>query len=64
VRPARLAIAFVLGLLGLIWLGQGLGFIGGSFMSGDPLWAAIGAVLAGIALGLVVREWRLRPRKG
>ena len=31
--------------VGSIWLGQGLGLIGGSFMTGDPLWGIIGAVL-------------------
>ena len=34
-----------LGALGLVWLGQGIGLIPGSFMSGDPLWALIGAVM-------------------
>ena len=35
----------VLAVLGLVWLGQGIGLIRGSFMSGDPLWAVIGASL-------------------
>ena len=31
--------------VGCIWLGQGLGLIGGSFMTGDPLWGIVGAAL-------------------
>ena len=42
----------VLAVLGLVWLGQGIGLIGGSFMSGDPLWAVIGASLIVAALVL------------
>lgn len=47
-------ILLVLALLvGLVWVGQGAGLIGGSFMSGDPLWAVIGGVVSAIAaLGL------------
>jgi hypothetical protein len=63
VRPARLAIAFILGLVGLGWLGQGLGFIGGSFMSGSAIWALIGAALVVAAILLVVLE-RRRARSG
>ena len=47
-------ILLVLALLvGLVWLGQGAGLIGGSFMTGDPLWAVIGGIVSAIAvLGL------------
>jgi hypothetical protein len=57
-RPTRLVLAAVLALVGLVWIGQGLGFIGGSFMTGSLLWAAIGtALLVGAAL-LVAGERR------
>jgi hypothetical protein len=59
-RPTRLVLAAVLALVGAIWLGQGLGLIGGSLMTGDPVWALIGSVLVGLAIGLVIRE-RRRP---
>lgn len=60
-RPTRLVLAAVLALVGAIWLGQGLGFIGGSPMTGDPVWALIGAILVGLAIGLAIRERRRPP---
>ena len=42
-RPARLAIAFLLALVGIVWIGQGIGVIGGSFMTGSLVWAVVGA---------------------
>lgn len=39
--PAIVALAAV----GAVWLGQGMGVIGGSFMTGEPIWAIIGAVM-------------------
>ncbi len=48
-----------LALLGLVWLGQGVGLIGGSFMSGDPLWAVIGALML---IGAAVLGVRRRSR--
>jgi LPXTG-motif cell wall-anchored protein len=48
-----------LALLGFVWLGQGVGLIGGSFMSGDPLWAVIGALML---IGAAVLGVRRRSR--
>ncbi|MGC8489056.1 MAG: hypothetical protein ACP5QO_12700 [Clostridia bacterium] len=36
-------VGVVLALAGVIWLGQGIGLIRGSFMTGSALWAIIGA---------------------
>lgn len=57
-RPTRLVLAAVIALVGLVWLGQGVGLIGGSFMTGSPLWAVIGAVLLVLAIVMVVAERR------
>jgi hypothetical protein len=48
----RVAIGVGLCVVGAIWIGQGVGWIGGSFMTGEAVWAVIGAVaiLFGIAL--------------
>jgi hypothetical protein len=47
------AIGVVLTVAGVIWALQGFGVIGGSFMSGDSVWAIIGPVVAVIGLVLV-----------
>ena len=52
-------LTVALALLGFVWLGQGLGLIGGSFMSGDPLWAVIGALML---IGAAVLGVRRRSR--
>lgn len=61
-RTSRLFIALLAALVGGIWLGQGLGLIGGSFMTGSAFWAVIGVVLLALALVLVVIEVRRRLR--
>jgi hypothetical protein len=58
----RWTIAVVVGLVGLVWILQGLGVpIGGSFMVGNMFWAyAGGALLIG---AFVYAAWpRLRQR--
>ncbi len=63
-RSTRLVLAAVLALVGLVWVGQGLGFIGGSFMTGSLFWAAVGAALLALAALVVGIERRRanRPR--
>ena len=38
---------------GMVWTLQGLGYVGGSFMTGATLWAVIGPVTAVVGLALV-----------
>ena len=49
---ARQAIGVVLVVVGVVWIGQGLGAIEGSFMTDQLVWAVFGAiaVLFGVAL--------------
>lgn len=51
----RRALPIILIAAGLVWTGQGIGVIPGSFMTGDPRWAAIGSIclIVGIALAAV-----------
>ncbi len=58
----RLAIAIVLLLVGLVWLGQGTGLVGGSAMSGQSIWALVGIVLvvAAAVLAWTARRTTLR----
>ncbi|HEU4750870.1 MAG TPA: hypothetical protein VFT54_07405 [Acidimicrobiia bacterium] len=53
----RMVVALSAGAVGLIFLGQGLGLIPGSYMTGDGTWAVVGAVMIVIA-GVV--GWRAR----
>ena len=55
----RMIVGAVLGLVGLVWFGQGIGVIGGSFMSGQAVWAVIGSVL--IVFAVVLVRQALRP---
>jgi hypothetical protein len=52
-----MAVALLIGVVGLVFLGQGIGWIPGSYMTGDPTWAVVGAVMVVIAAVLV---WRGR----
>jgi hypothetical protein len=60
----KIQAATVLGaalvFVGAIWTGQGLGYIGGSFMTGSTLWAVIGPLVALAGLGVLVISRRRR----
>lgn len=60
----RLIAAAVLEVAGLVWVGQGLGFLRGSSpMVDDMRWAAAGAVAIVIGLALAISARRsTRPR--
>jgi hypothetical protein len=63
-QPQRSGIvaAVVVGLVGLVWIAQGLGApIGGGFMVGDLRWSAAGVVLVAVA---GVLAWRRVGRRG
>lgn len=59
-RGSRLALAALFALVGLVWIGQGIGAIGGSVMTGSPFWAVVGTGLVIVAVGIVALE-RRRP---
>jgi hypothetical protein len=54
-----MAVGAVLTVAGVIWALQGFGVIGGSFMSGDSVWAIIGPVVAviGVVLVAIAVRW-------
>jgi hypothetical protein len=62
---ARRVIGVVLCLVGALWFGQGIGVIGGSFMSGQAVWAVIGvvAILFGASLLRGARRRRDEPNE-
>ena len=49
----------VLLLVGIVWVGQGLNLIGGSFMSGQVLWLGIGCLCLLAGLAVLVWAWRI-----
>ena len=57
---AVIGVAAVVG--GVVWTLQGLGYVGGSFMSGATVWAVIGPVVAVAGLVLIAVAGRARRR--
>ena len=53
-RALALALGIVMVLVGALWTFQGLGFVGGSPMSGVDLWAILGPLVAGLGVALVI----------
>lgn len=56
----QVVIAVVLIGVGVVWIGQGIGAIGGSFMTDQAIWAVFGAiaVIFGVSLLIGVRRER------
>jgi hypothetical protein len=57
--PLRRAVGLVMFVVGAVWLVQGLGLARGSVMTGNTLWAVLGAVV--LVIGLAVLNVR-RPK--
>ena len=55
----RLALALVLGTIGVVWILQGLDVLGGYGMSGHIEWTVIGAILLAVAIALVAGARKL-----
>jgi hypothetical protein len=45
-----------------VWIGQGAGFIKGSFMTGSSTWLAIGLLCLVVGLLLIFLSVRRRPK--
>ena len=59
-RMASITTGVVALLIGLLWIGQGLGYLPGSFMTGASEWFWIGLAVAVVGVVLLVRGVR-RP---
>jgi hypothetical protein len=62
-RTAAAVIGVLLILIGLVWIGQGFGFVRGSFMTGTMMWAWIGIVVAIVGAALAVLGIRRPVRR-
>ena len=54
-------VALLMLLIGGLWTLQGLGLVGGSFMTGSTTWLVIGLVLVAAGIALLTRR-RRTPR--
>jgi hypothetical protein len=61
-RTVVAVIGVLLVLIGLVWIGQGLGFVKGSVMTGNMMWTWIGIVVAVVGAALAVMGIR-RPAR-
>ena len=59
-------VGLVMVLLGAVWFAQGIGWLGGSSMSGETRWAVIGPVVAvlGVVLASIGLTGATRRRSG
>ena len=60
-QVALIVLGVLVALAGAVWTLQGLGYIGGSFMSGATLWAVIGPIVP--VAGLAIIYFALRGRR-
>ncbi len=57
-RALRFGPAVLLLVTGLVWMFQGAGYLGGSFMTDERRWLTAGVVTAAIGLALLYRGAR------
>jgi len=52
-KVVLIALGVLLGAAGVVWTLQGLGYVEGSSMSGNSLWAIVGPIVAAIGVSLL-----------
>jgi hypothetical protein len=60
-KAALIMLAVGMIVVGLIWTFQGLGYLEGSAMTGEDVWAIIGPAVAGLGVALLFVMVRPRP---
>jgi len=63
VRYVLLIAGGLIILMGGVWLLQGIGVLPGSFMTGQPFWAVMGALFLVVGGILVLAGFRLNGRR-
>ena len=53
-RQLAIVVGAIMAIFGALWTFQGLGYVGGSFMSGSETWTIIGSIVAGLGVALVI----------
>jgi hypothetical protein len=59
-RPVAVVVGVLLVVVGALWTLQGLGYVGGSAMSGVTLWAVVGPIV--VVAGVLVALWGARRK--
>jgi hypothetical protein len=59
-RALLIALGVVMVATGAVWTAQGLGYLEGSPMTDESIWAILGPLVAGLGLGLVIVAARRR----
>ncbi|SIO16716.1 hypothetical protein [Agromyces cerinus] len=61
-KPVLVAIGALVVVMGVVFMLQGIGLIGGSAMTGSALWAILGPIIALGGVALIVLGLRSRPK--
>ena len=61
-KPVLVAIGSLVVVMGVVFMLQGFGLIGGSAMTGSVLWAILGPIIALAGIALIVVGVRSRPK--
>lgn len=59
-KTLPVALGALMLAVGAMWTFQGLGYLDGSPMTGQPVWAVVGPLVAGLGLALMIVGWRGR----
>ncbi|CUR57825.1 conserved exported hypothetical protein [metagenome] len=59
-RALLIALGVAMVATGAVWTAQGLGYLEGSPMTDQSIWAILGPLVAGLGVGLVVVTARRR----
>ena len=57
-KVVLVALGVLLTVAGVVWALQGLGYIGGSSMTGSSFWAVVGPVVAALGVSLLYVTFR------
>ena len=63
VRYVLLVVGGLIILMGGVWLLQGIGILPGSFMTGQPFWAVMGAIFVAVGGSLIFGGIRSNRRR-
>ncbi len=53
-----MVVGLLLAVVGALWTFQGLGYVGGSPMTDESVWAVVGPIVAGLGVALAWVAWR------